>query len=79
MTEQKALTDAQVVAQKQETEAAMATLRDAAKEMEACGATVWRVVRPASRGSDSLGSCVATLHGHRRYWRWGQTSRNLGG
>mmetsp|Transcript_60345 Transcript_60345/g.174163 ORF Transcript_60345/g.174163 Transcript_60345/m.174163 type:complete len:884 (-) Transcript_60345:118-2769(-) len=35
MTEQKALLDSQIVAQKQETDAAMATLREAAKEMEA--------------------------------------------
>jgi chromosome segregation ATPase len=35
MTEQKALLDAQLSAQKQETEAAVTTLRDAAKEMEA--------------------------------------------
>ena len=35
MTEQKALLEAQLVAQKQETEAAMVTLREAAKEMEA--------------------------------------------
>eukprot|EP00927_Polykrikos_kofoidii_P077527 TRINITY_DN74464_c0_g1_i1.p1 TRINITY_DN74464_c0_g1~~TRINITY_DN74464_c0_g1_i1.p1 ORF type:complete len:891 (-),score=278.40 TRINITY_DN74464_c0_g1_i1:224-2896(-) len=35
MTEQKALLDAQLIAQKQETEAALATLRDASKEMEA--------------------------------------------
>jgi len=35
MTEQKALLDAQLVAQKQETEAAVATLREAAREMEA--------------------------------------------
>eukprot|EP00929_Paragymnodinium_shiwhaense_P122657 TRINITY_DN955_c0_g2_i1.p1 TRINITY_DN955_c0_g2~~TRINITY_DN955_c0_g2_i1.p1 ORF type:complete len:884 (-),score=369.37 TRINITY_DN955_c0_g2_i1:259-2910(-) len=35
MTEQKALLDAQLQAQKQETEAALATLRDASKEMEA--------------------------------------------
>jgi len=35
MTEQKALVDAQLIAQKQETEAATATLREATKEMEA--------------------------------------------
>merc|ERR1711957_669373 len=35
MTEQKALLDAQLIAQKQETEAATATLREATKEMEA--------------------------------------------
>jgi chromosome segregation ATPase len=35
MTEQKALYDAQLAAQRQETEAAVTTLRDAAKEMEA--------------------------------------------
>merc|ERR1712066_644769 len=35
MTEQKSLLDAQLLAQKQETEAAMATLRDASREMEA--------------------------------------------
>merc|ERR1740138_210838 len=35
MTEQKALLDAQLVAQKQESEAAVATLREAAREMEA--------------------------------------------
>jgi len=35
MTEQKALLDAQLTAQKQETEAAVATLREAAREMEA--------------------------------------------
>jgi len=35
MTEQKALLEAQLVAQKQETDAAMVTLREAAKEMEA--------------------------------------------
>merc|ERR1711959_287634 len=35
MTEQKALLDAQLVAQKQETEAAVSTLREASREMEA--------------------------------------------
>merc|ERR1719261_1347734 len=35
MTEQKALLEAQLVAQKQETEAAVATLREASREMEA--------------------------------------------
>merc|ERR1719243_169323 len=35
MTEQKALLDAQLAAQKQETEAALTTLREAAKEMDA--------------------------------------------
>mmetsp|Transcript_47873 Transcript_47873/g.137341 ORF Transcript_47873/g.137341 Transcript_47873/m.137341 type:complete len:888 (+) Transcript_47873:97-2760(+) len=35
MTEMKALLDAQIIAQKQETDAAMATLREASKEMEA--------------------------------------------
>merc|ERR1719310_1584777 len=35
MTEQKALLDAQMVAQKQETEAAVSTLREASREMEA--------------------------------------------
>jgi chromosome segregation ATPase len=35
MTEEKALLDSQLIAQKQETDAAVATLREAAKEMEA--------------------------------------------
>merc|ERR1719181_1076715 len=34
MTEQKALLDAQLIAQRQETEAAIATLREAGREME---------------------------------------------